>query len=141
MEVLMIPGGGGTRSTYLNNTLAFVAETYPKLRYLITVCTGSGLAAKAGILDGRNATTNKAAWATVTGWGPKVHWKAPARWVVDGNIWTTSGVAAGIDGTLAFVRHVYGEANYTWTWKNMEYEPRPIDDDIFSAIWNATSTG
>lgn len=40
-------------------------------------------------------------------YGPRVNWVAKARWVRDGNIWTSSGVTAGIDATLAWVEAEY----------------------------------
>jgi putative intracellular protease/amidase len=94
---LIIPGGIGSRAPapLLNNTITLVKERYPTFQYLITVCTGAGIAARAGVLDGKHATTNKRAWDETTALGPKVKWIRQARWVTDGNIWTTSGVAAG----------------------------------------------
>lgn len=76
--------------------------------YFMTICTGSALAAQTGVLDGRKATSNKCAWKWVTAQGPKVDWVPVARWTVDGNVWTSSGVAAGIDAIFAFVETVYG---------------------------------
>jgi transcriptional regulator GlxA family with amidase domain len=105
LDVLIVPGGVG--STYeapaLLDAIAYIKHEYPRLQYIISVCTGATLLARAGVLDGKNATTNKQAWAWATSQGPKVHWVPVARWVVDGNIWTTSGVAAGMDGVYAFV--------------------------------------
>jgi transcriptional regulator GlxA family with amidase domain len=93
LEVLIVPGGPGVRAPDVSPMTDFIRDRYPKLRYLLTVCTGAGLAAKSGVLDGRKATTNKAAWATITAYGPNTTWVSPARWVVDGNIWTSSGVS------------------------------------------------
>jgi transcriptional regulator GlxA family with amidase domain len=66
-----------------------------------------------------------------------VTWVPVARWVVDGNIWTTSGVAAGMDGMLAFIEHLYG-SEVAWTWANgTEYEWHHNSIwDPFSAIFN-----
>ncbi len=122
LEVLIIPGGIGTRSPTINSTVDFVAAAYPSLRYLITVCTGATIAAKAGVLDGKNATTNKLSWTWATSTGPNVNWISHARWVVDGNIYTTSGVSAGIDGFLAFMEDVYGSNITTMISNGMEYE-------------------
>ena len=110
LEVLMIPGGAGSRSPYLNSTFEYLQQAYPKLQYLITVCTGSLVASRAGLLDGKYATTNKQGWVAVVATNPHVHWVPQARWVVDGNIWSTSGVSAGIDGTLGFIDCFYGNA-------------------------------
>ncbi|KAF0331383.1 DJ-1/PfpI family protein [Colletotrichum asianum] len=122
IEVLMIPGGLWTRSPNLNSTIAYVRATYPKLRYLVSICTGASIAARAGVLDGRRATTNKASWASTIVYGPNVTWVPKARWVVDGNVWTSSGISAGIDATLAFIQDVYGRENATYVADLMEYE-------------------
>jgi putative intracellular protease/amidase len=95
LEVLLVPGGGGTRAPDLGPAIDYVRATYPSLKYIISVCTGATILARAGILDGRRATTNKKAWAWATSTGPNTTWIPTARWVVDGNVWTTSGVAAG----------------------------------------------
>ena len=133
LDVLFIPGGFGTRAVApkLDSAIDFIRTTYPSLQYLVTVCTGSALAARAGILDGRNATSNKAAFAWVETQGPNVNWITHARWVVDGNIYTTSGIAAGIDGTVQFIADVYNatlaqsisdQMEYV-RWMNASYDP------------------
>ncbi len=67
IEVLMVPGGMGTRDAELTQPVVdFIKSQYPKLQYLLTVCTGSALAARAGVLDGKTATTNKLAFAWVS---------------------------------------------------------------------------
>ncbi|KAK4499174.1 hypothetical protein PRZ48_009687 [Zasmidium cellare] len=109
LDVLIVPGGIGSRSPYLNATIDFIRDRYPKLKYLLSVCTGAILCSKSGVLDGRNATTNKRAYKSVTATNDKVHWVPEARWVTDGNIWTTSGVSSGIDGMMAFIRCIYGD--------------------------------
>jgi putative intracellular protease/amidase len=60
IEILLVPGGFGARNPdNVKRVWEFVKERYPKLRYLLTVCTGSAIVAQAGILDGREATSNK----------------------------------------------------------------------------------
>lgn len=102
IEVLLVPGGPGARYLDITTQLEFIKKTYPKLKYLISICTGAGVVARTGVLDGRNATTNKRAWARTTAMGPEVLWRSPARWVVDGNIWTSSGVSDGYPWTAGF---------------------------------------
>ncbi|TFK81226.1 class I glutamine amidotransferase-like protein [Polyporus arcularius HHB13444] len=126
LEVLLVPGGLGTREHWPSSAPAvtFIEKTYPKLKYLITVCTGAGLAARAGVLDGKRATTNKFVWKETTSWRPQVKWVKLARYVVDGNCWTAAGVSAGIDVTLAWIAHVYGEKVARTAANHMEYEWR-----------------
>ncbi|KAL2857280.1 DJ-1/PfpI family protein [Aspergillus pseudoustus] len=139
IDVLIVPGGIGTRSPYLNDTIDWIAETYPKVQYLLTVCTGSALVAKSGVLDGRRATTNKASWSSVITFGPNVEWVPKARWVVDGNIWSSSGISAGIDATMAFIEYLYGADNATEIANIMEYERHTDPEwDPFSEIWGVT---
>ncbi|KAI0008477.1 DJ-1/PfpI family protein [Xylariaceae sp. FL0662B] len=138
IEVLIVPGGPGVRAPDLSAVTDFIRDTYPKLRYLITVCTGSGLAAKAGVLDGRRATTNKSGWSAITAMGPNTTWISPARWEVDGNIWTSSGVTSGLDLAFAWIKEVWGEE-----WSNKiadteEYVPHVQDFDPFAGKFNIT---
>ncbi|RYP26333.1 hypothetical protein DL767_008087 [Monosporascus sp. MG133] len=110
IEVLLVPGGFGTRDRgNVQPAVDFVRSAFPRLRYLLTVCTGSALVAMSGVLDGRRATSNKKASAWVKSQGPNVRWVLEARWVTDGNVWTASGISAGIDMAYAFVSEMYGE--------------------------------
>lgn len=66
IEVLIIPGGFGSRKEEnIDSVVEFVKERYPSLKWLLTVCTGSAIVAKSGVLDGRRATSNKRAFAWV----------------------------------------------------------------------------
>jgi putative intracellular protease/amidase len=67
----------------LEDAVDYIREVYPSLQYIVSVCTGSTLLARAGILDGKRATTNKKNWTWAVATGPKVKW-VPGRWVVDG---------------------------------------------------------
>ncbi|KAJ5206081.1 hypothetical protein N7491_003299 [Penicillium cf. griseofulvum] len=110
LDLLLVPGGPGTRGSSLAiaDAISYIRDVYPQLKYLVTVCTGSGLAARAGVLDGKRATTNKMDWADITALTANVDWVHRARWVVDGNVWSSSGVSAGIDLILAWIEEVYG---------------------------------
>ncbi|KAK3297733.1 class I glutamine amidotransferase-like protein [Chaetomium fimeti] len=107
IDVLVVPGGAAARSPDLGPEIEYIKKVFPSLQYLITICTGAGIAAQSGVLDGHRATTNKAAWNTMTPMGPKVKWVSPARWVEDGKVWSSSGVTAGIDLAFEFVRQKY----------------------------------
>ncbi|SPO06264.1 related to ThiJ/PfpI family protein [Cephalotrichum gorgonifer] len=137
VDVIILPGGGGVRVSDedLAPVVNFVKEVYPRLQYLITICTGAGIAAKAGVLDGKRATTNKAAWDEITVMRPQVEWVSPARWVVDGNIWSSSGVTSGLDLTAEFMRQMYGEDLTEHSLGVMEYTPHPQDYDPFAEMF------
>ncbi|KAK4164995.1 class I glutamine amidotransferase-like protein, partial [Cladorrhinum sp. PSN259] len=107
LEVLIVPGGPGARSSDLQPEIDFIRKAFPRLRYLITICTGAGIAAQSGVLDGYRVTTNKKAWYTVIEMGPNVKWTVPARWVDDGKVWSSSGVTAGMDLFYAFLKAKY----------------------------------
>lgn len=135
LDVLLVPGGQGTRaqSPAISESIDFIRQRFPSLQYLITVCTGSGLAARSGVLDGRRATTNKLAWDATTALRPQVNWVHRARWVTDGNIWTSSGISAGIDVTFAWIADVYGPDVAKNIANRMEYTPvTDPDNDPFA---------
>ncbi|KAF2622617.1 class I glutamine amidotransferase-like protein [Macroventuria anomochaeta] len=136
IEVLLVPGGGGTRQN-MTEEIAFVKEVYPKLKYIISICTGATVLSRAGILDGKKATTNKRSWLWATSTGPNVTWVPSARWVEDGNIFTSSGISAGIDVTMAWVGKIYGEEVADFVANSMEYE-RWTDPhrDPFAKVWD-----
>jgi putative intracellular protease/amidase len=88
-DVLLVPGGFGTRQA-VNNAPLLLALTAASRRAGITttVCTGSALLARTGIMDGRPATSHKVAWDWVVQQGPRVKWQRRARWVDDGDLVT-----------------------------------------------------
>jgi transcriptional regulator GlxA family with amidase domain len=93
IDLLIVPGGSGVRANDTSATEAYLQKMFPRVKVFMTICTGSGLAAKSGVLDGHMATTNKKAWGQMTGFGPHVKWVSPARYVVDGKVWSSSGVS------------------------------------------------
>ncbi len=109
-DVLLIPGGRGTRD--LVNDDAFIEKIKiiaEKSTWCLTVCTGSALLAKTGLLDNIDAASNKRSFAWVKTNGKNVIWKEKARWVADKKFYTSSGISAGIDMSLGFVYDRFGE--------------------------------
>jgi transcriptional regulator GlxA family with amidase domain len=109
LDVLIVPGGWGTRAPEISDTVAFIRKVNASGCFILSVCTGARLLADAGCLDGKQATTNKLNWDSVVQPRPQVKWIRQARWVADDNIWTASGITAGIDMMLSFVGEIYGE--------------------------------
>ncbi len=124
IEVFLIPGGLGTRKEVQNEPLIKNIEKIAKnSRFVLTVCTGSALLAKTGLLDGKKATSNKRAFDWVKANGINVLWDEKARWIVDGKYYTSSGVSMGMDMVLGFLSDRYGvefsrkiafEIEYNW---------------------------
>jgi putative intracellular protease/amidase len=107
--ILLIPGGQGTRS--LVNDVEFIeilSDMVMKSKYCLTVCTGSALLAKTGLIDNKRATSNKKAFEWVKSINANVLWIREARWVTDQKYYTSSGVSAGIDMALGFVAEKFG---------------------------------
>lgn len=120
--ILLIPGGQGTRS--LVNDIGFIeklSEAATKSRYCLTVCTGSALLAKTGLLNNRRATSNKKAFEWVESINSNVLWVREARWVVDQKYYTSSGVSSGIDMSLGFVSEIFGMDKANEISEHIEY--------------------
>ena len=103
-DILLIIGGIGTRQKVSDplflQTLTMLVD---RADWVLSVCTGSALLARAGVLDGKRATSNKLAWPWVISQSNKVNWVKQARWVIDGKFYTSSGVSAGMDMALGFI--------------------------------------
>lgn len=120
--ILLVPGGYGTRALINDSEfLDMLKAVSVKAAWLLSVCTGSALLAKAGVLNGRKATSNKRAFDWVVGSNPEVNWVKKARWVVDGNLYTSSGVSAGMDMALGFIADRLGSEKALETAASIEY--------------------
>ncbi len=132
VDIFLIPGGYGTRKEVDNEELIKEIKTIAeKSQFVLTVCTGTSLLARTGLLDQKLATSNKRAFDWVITMGPQVNWQRKARWTVDGKFYTSSGVSAGMDMTLGFIsdrhgyefaRNVANEVEYNWT-EDKEEDP------------------
>ena len=136
IDVLLVPGGIGTRREVNNPVLLnWLKERSQQAELVASVCTGSALLAKAGVLDGLRATSNKLAFAWASSQSEKVQWQKQARWVEDGKVFSSSGVSAGIDMALAVIAKLVSQqaaeeaanfAEYSWQ--------RDADWDPFAAL-------
>jgi transcriptional regulator GlxA family with amidase domain len=123
IDVILVPGGIGTRREVNNAAvMEWLRRRAAEAEIVASVCTGAALLARAGLLDGRRATSNKLSFRWVTEQGPDVEWVRQARWVEDGKFATSSGVSAGIDMTLALIARLAGAEVAERIATQMEYE-------------------
>jgi transcriptional regulator GlxA family with amidase domain len=128
LDVLVVPGGWGTRREIHNPALLeWIATRGRDVDTLTSVCTGAMLLGHAGLLDGRRATTH---WRSL-GWMresfPAVTVETELHVVEDGNVFTSAGISAGIDMALRVVARYHGEDVARATARHMEY---PYPDDL-----------
>ncbi|MBW2241481.1 MAG: DJ-1/PfpI family protein [Deltaproteobacteria bacterium] len=110
LDLLLLPGGIGTVAQLGNSAIqGFLRERCPKAEVVMSVCSGSALLAKAGVLDGRRATSNKLFFDLARSQSDAVEWVTEARWVEDGPYVTSSGVSAGTDMSLAVIEKLFGK--------------------------------
>jgi transcriptional regulator GlxA family with amidase domain len=135
-DLLLVPGGdnaicAGRREA----ATTWIKAAADHAELVMSVCTGSILLAMAGVLDGCRATTNKMDFNDTIHLGPNVDWVPKARWVHDGKYFTSSGVSAGMDMSLAAAAYLFGDdaaerqalgCEYTWH--------KDPDRDPFSAM-------
>ena len=127
LDVLVVPGGWGTRSEIKNARLIdWIAERGRKAETLTSVCTGSMLLAGAGLLDGRRATTHWRSLPSMRESFPAVTVEDQLHVVEDGHVLTSAGISAGIDMALRVVVRSFGESVGRATARHMEY---PFPDD------------
>jgi transcriptional regulator GlxA family with amidase domain len=109
IDTLVLAGGEGVDGACRTPELvAFVQAAAERARRVATVCSGALLAAEAGLLDGRRATTHWARAEELARRFPAVEVDADPIYLRDGRVWTSAGVTAGIDLALALVEEDLG---------------------------------
>ncbi len=122
-DLLLLPGGIGTMPELDNPALLdFLRERGAHTDATMSVCSGSALLAKAGLLDGRKATSNKLFFNLAASQSDRVDWVEEARWVEDGPMVTSSGVSAGTDMALGVIAKLYGRERAEEIARMTEYE-------------------
>jgi transcriptional regulator GlxA family with amidase domain len=122
MDILVVPGGWGTRRQIHNPVMCdWLRLRAAEVEILSSVCTGAMLLGAAGLLDGLHATTHWRALDWMRGAFPEVIVEADQHVVVDGRVVTSAGISAGIDMALKVVAGCFGEALARATARHMEY--------------------
>ena len=122
-DLLVVPGGFGTRPLLTNATvLDWIKATDSQTDHTLSVCTGSLVLGKAGLLDGLQATTHHENFDELAEIAPNVEVITTRRWVDNGHIVTAGGISAGIDMALYMVGRLLGVEAAHKTAKYMEYD-------------------
>jgi transcriptional regulator GlxA family with amidase domain len=110
-DTIVVAGGAGVRHlTAEDESIAWLRAAAPRARRVASVCTGAFALATAGLLEGRRATTHWAYCGSLAGEHPGIDVDAEPIYVRDGAVWTSAGVTAGMDLTLAMVEDDLGRA-------------------------------
>lgn len=124
-DIIVLPGGQTTVALNDKKVMSWVAEASPDAEITLSVCTGAMILAKAGLLDGLQATTHWGAIERLRMVAPKTKVLENRRFVDNGKIITSAGVSAGIDAALHIVSRLLGEDAARRRARGMEYPWSP----------------
>ena len=127
-DLLVVPGGRGVRQlledeVFLQDLLVLLEQA----RVVLSVCTGSLLLAKLGVLDGRAATSHHTSLEQLRELAPTADVHDDRRWVEDGHFVISAGVSAGIDAAFHVVERLWGTELAQKTADDIEYPWSPGD--------------
>jgi transcriptional regulator GlxA family with amidase domain len=126
LDVLLIPGGQGTRREVKNEALlAWVAKVAAGCQWITSVCTGALLLTAAGPAKGKRVTTHWGYIEALRARGEASEVLENIRYVRDGNVVTAAGVSAGIDMALWLTGQMHSPATARLVQRAMEYDPAP----------------
>lgn len=125
LDILVIPGGAAetfllTQDTTILNWIKLIDKGSA---YTTSVCTGAWILGATGLLKGKNATTNwYRAEEMLNKYGAKF---VRERYVKDGKYWTSAGVTASMDMSLAIIDDLFGKQYTQGVMLDLEYDPKP----------------
>lgn len=121
-DIVLIPGGIGTRRELSNEPLIeWIRKVADEAELVLSVCTGALLLGRAGLLDGLETTTHHVARDLLREIVPTCIVHEDRRFVDNGKVITSAGIAAGIDMSLHVVERLLGPDIATATARYMEY--------------------
>jgi copper(I)-binding protein/putative intracellular protease/amidase len=121
-DVLLIPGGAVFATQEDQRVLNWIRERSKQAEYVMSVCNGAFILAKAGLLDGLTATTTAGLIDGLPTAAPKVKVVRDQRYVDNGKFITTAGLSSGIDGALHVISRLFGNAQAQLTALGIEYD-------------------
>lgn len=126
LDVLLVPGGQGTRREVENKALLdWIAEVSKAATWVTSVCTGSLLLTAAGPAKGKRVTTHWGYVKSLRERGEAAEVLDSFRYVQDGKVVTAAGVSAGIDMALWLTGQLFDVPFARRVQRQMEYDPLP----------------
>ena len=124
-DVMVVPGGGVDGQLENPNVIRWIQEKSKKAEIVMSVCNGAYILAKAGLLDGLEATTTAGLIPGLKQAAPKTKVVDDRRFVDNGKIITTAGLSSGIDGSLHVIERLFGRGTAQMAALGMEYNWDP----------------
>lgn len=131
-NLILVPGGG-VSSAMNDRVISWLRERAGTARYVMSVCNGAFILAKAGLLDGLTATTTAGRIDQLADEFPKIH-VVRERVVDNGKVITTAGLSAGIDGALHVIERQFGRVRAEAIARGIEYRWQPDSKWTRSAL-------
>lgn len=137
LDYLIVPGPADTTVKLSEASIEFIQKQYIELKGLILICTGSLVIAQTGVLNGLSICSAKSNLAFLANKGilnKSVKWVGDRRWAVDGKVWSSGAVTAGIDLACEWAR-VNLDHDFVEAVKDvLEYTPLPDQPDVFARM-------
>ncbi|MDQ3744391.1 MAG: DJ-1/PfpI family protein [Acidobacteriota bacterium] len=124
-DVLLVPGGGVGQAVNNPRLIKWVQDGAKQSSYVMSVCTGAFILARAGLLDGLTATTVRHAIDNLATAGKNIKTVYDRRYVDNGKVITTAGLSSGIDGAFYLVSKMLGKGTAQQTALGIEYKWEP----------------
>jgi transcriptional regulator GlxA family with amidase domain len=124
-DIVVVPGGGGTRSQAHEELVTWIRSAHEHSKWTTSVCTGSLLLGRAGVLDGLRATSHWMFLESLREYGAE---PTGERVVEEGKVITAAGVSSGIDMGLRLLQIELGDEMAQAVQLSIEYDPQPPVD-------------
>ena len=124
-DIMLVPGGDVEGQLGSPTVIKWVQDKAKRAEVVLSVCNGAFILAKAGLLDGLEATTTANLIPLFREFAPKTRVVDDRRFVDNGKIITTAGLSSGIDGSLHLIERLFGKGTAQMAALGMEYNWDP----------------
>ena len=133
-DILIVPGGDVTGPVGSAATVDWIRGVEKEASYVMSVCNGAFILAKAGLLEGKAATTFYGLIEDLKKQAPNTKVVSDQRWVDNGKVITSAGLSSGIDASLHLISKIRGQARARATALHLEYDWDPDSDFARAAL-------